>query len=62
VVYPNMRAGVAQSVYRLGCGLDDRGSFPERDNDGIFLSSLLRPDRSPVQWILGVFTPRGEAD
>jgi len=29
------KAGVAQSVYRLCYGLDDRGSFPGRGNDGI---------------------------
>jgi hypothetical protein len=29
-------AGIAQSVRRLGCGLDDWGSIPGWVNDGIF--------------------------
>jgi len=37
-------AGVAQSVWRLGWGLDDRGSIPGRDNDGILFCSPSRPD------------------
>jgi len=37
--------GIAQSVYRLRYELDDRGSFPGGGNNGIFSSSLPRPDR-----------------
>jgi hypothetical protein len=32
-----MEAGIAQSVYLLGYGLDDRGSIPGRDK--VFFSS-----------------------
>jgi hypothetical protein len=42
------RAAVAQSVYRVGYGLDDRGSNPGGGNSGIF--SL----RHPIQIALGV--------
>jgi hypothetical protein len=44
------RAGVAQSIQRLGYGPDDWGSIPGRGNDG-FLS------RHCVQAISGVHPP-----
>jgi len=34
--------GVAQSVWRLDYGLDDRGPIFDRGNDGIFFSFRLR--------------------
>jgi hypothetical protein len=37
------RARVAQSVQRLGCGVDDRGSITGRGSE--FFSSLPHPDR-----------------
>jgi hypothetical protein len=54
-----MIAVIAQSVYRLGYGLDDRGSrvrFPA--GLGIFLFTIastkaLRPTQSPIQSIAG---------
>jgi len=41
-------AGIAQSLYRLGYGMDDWGSVPVGGNDGIFFSSLSLPD-----WLWG---------
>jgi hypothetical protein len=46
--------GIAQLVYRLDHGLDDRG-FESRQGFGIFLlttvpSSALGPIQPPIQW------------
>jgi hypothetical protein len=64
---------IAQSVWRLGYGLDDRGSrvrFPA--GLGIFLfttasSTALEPTHPPIQWVrgspsMGVQRPGREAD
>jgi len=54
---------VTQSVYKLGYGLDDRGSIPGRGNNGIFLSSLppyrpaLRPTQPPIQRVPAALSP-----
>jgi hypothetical protein len=40
------RAVVAQSVYRLGYGLDDRSSIPGKGNDGIFFLFVTRVQTS----------------
>jgi hypothetical protein len=72
--YTTMHSAVkAQSVWRLGYGLEDRGStvrFPA--GMGIFLfttvsRTALRPTQPPIQWVqgdhsLGVKRPRREAD
>jgi hypothetical protein len=57
-------AGVAQSVYRPGYGLEYQGSIPGRGNDGMF--SPPRPDRLWGPPILlsggyGVLLPGGKA-
>jgi hypothetical protein len=57
-----------RSAYRLGYGLDDRGSIPGRGNDGIYFSSppSFRPalglTHSPIQWVPGIKRPGREAD
>jgi hypothetical protein len=38
-------AGVAQSVLKVGFGLDDRSTSPGRGNGGNFFSSPPRPNR-----------------
>jgi hypothetical protein len=56
--------GVAQSVQRLGYGLDDRGSVLTGAMMNFFFSLAtasrldLRPARPPAQWVLGVLFPR----
>jgi hypothetical protein len=43
-------AGVAQSVWRLGHGLDDLGSFPGRIIGGTFIfATASRPALGPIQ-------------
>jgi len=56
------------AVRRLGSGLYDRGSIPDRVNEKIFFSSLPRPvPGSPnllpkgTKWVTGTLTPGGEA-
>jgi hypothetical protein len=66
-LYNSLRAaGVAQSVHRLGYGLDDRGSIPGRDNDGIFshrhsAQTGLGPTKPPIQWVPGALSQGGKA-
>jgi hypothetical protein len=48
IVFPLLyilRAVIAQSIQRLGYGLDDRGSITGRSNDEIFSSLPSSPDR-----------------
>jgi hypothetical protein len=54
---------VDQSVWRLGYGLDNRGSISGRGNDGIFLFTTpsrpaLGPTQPPNQWVPRALTPR----
>jgi hypothetical protein len=52
---------MAQSVWRLGYGLDDRGSIPIRGKK-VFLSIVSRPAlgsiQPPNQWTPGALSPR----
>jgi hypothetical protein len=41
----NAQNRVAQSIQRLGYGLGDRGSIPDRGNEGALFSSPSLPDR-----------------
>jgi hypothetical protein len=55
---------IAQSVKRLGYGLDDRGSrFDSRRGLGIFLfttasRTALGPTQPPIQWVTGALSLR----
>jgi hypothetical protein len=58
-------------THSLGYGLDDWGSIPNEESDGILLAMAsipaLRPTQSPTQWVLvvlaaGVKRPGREAD
>jgi hypothetical protein len=53
---------VAQSVTRLGSGLDDRGVISGKVSDGIFSLATasrpaLRPTQPPIQWVSRTLTP-----
>jgi hypothetical protein len=63
--YHSAKAGIAQSVWGLGYGLEDRGSIPGKGEDGIFVSLRHRVqtgygDHSPppTQWVPGALTQR----
>jgi len=55
--------GVAQSLWRLGYGLDDHGLIPGRGNNAILFSAPPRPDRfwappqPPIHWIPVALSP-----
>jgi hypothetical protein len=56
-----MGAGIAQSVYRLGYGLENRDSVPGGVSDGKFLFSTasrpaVGPTRPPIQRVLGALS------
>jgi hypothetical protein len=50
-------AVVAQSVYRSGYGLDDRGSTPGWGNDGNFKASRLAMRAHPAFYPMGTGGP-----